>query len=350
MPNDVAESPMTGFESLDDAAKVGAGLRAVRERLGWALADVAAALRIRLPYLEAIERGDLKALPGAAYQTGFVRSYAQILGLDPEEILRRFRSAGLGAQPDPHLSFLAPVPDRAVPAGAVVLLGVVLVLAGYGLWYRHTEHERRLAAMVPSVPVELAPLAVPPKLPPPPVAKTVNVQPSAPAMKNPVPVADQPGLSAVPTTTQSAVPTTTQTALPTATQAALPATTQTALPATTQTALPATTQAALPAASQAALPPGGMTIMATQDDWVQVQDATGTILFSKVLHEGESWPVPDEAGLTMIAGNAGGTEIVTNGQPGPPLGAAGAVLRDYPLTPPAAPATPAAAVNAVKAN
>ncbi len=292
---------MTGFESLDDAAKVGAGLRAVRERLGWALPDVAEALRIRLPYLQAIESGDLNALPGAAYQTGFVRSYAQILDLDPDEILRRFRAAGLGAVPDTQLSFLAPVPDRAVPAGAIVLLGVVLVLVGYGLWYRHTEHERRLAAMVPSVPVELAPLAVPPKLPAPSAPKPAAVKPAAPA-----------GVPATP---------------PTAATGSPPAA------ATVPSGAPP------PAADQAAtLPPGTTTIMATQDDWVQVQDATGNILFSKVLHAGESWPVPDESGLTMTAGNAGGTEIVKNGQAGAPLGAAGAVLHGYVLTPPAQPA------------
>ena len=55
-------------------------------------------------------------------------------------------------------------------------------------------------------------------------------------------------------------------------------------------------------------------------------------------------PVPDEAGLTMTAGNAGGTEIAINGKAGAPLGAMGAVLHNYALTPPAAkPATPPAA-------
>ena len=129
-------------------ARLGGELRAVRERLGWSLAEVANGLRIRLPYLEAIERGELAALPGPAYQAGFLRTYAQALGLDPEEILRRFRAEGMSVAPKSELSFLAPVPDRAVPTGAIVLVGVVLLLVGYGLWFRHTEHERRLVAAV----------------------------------------------------------------------------------------------------------------------------------------------------------------------------------------------------------
>jgi len=165
------------------AARVGANLREVRERLGWKLPDVAAELRIRLPYLEAIERGELSALPGAAYQTGFVRSYAHVLGLDPDEILRRFRAEGMGVPPKAELSFLAPVPDRAVPTNALVMVGVVLVLVGYGLWYYHSEHERRLADIVPAVPAELQPLALPPKpaAPPAPKPATTAAPVAAPA-------------------------------------------------------------------------------------------------------------------------------------------------------------------------
>ena len=76
-----------------------------------------------------------------------------------------------------------------------------------------------------------------------------------------------------------------------------------------------------------------MAITATQDAWVQVTDSSGNILFSKVLHPGDSWPVPQEAGLKMTTGNAGGTIITTNGKPGQPLGTTGVVLHNYQLTP-----------------
>jgi cytoskeleton protein RodZ len=277
------------------SAQVGAGMREVRERLGWRLADVAAQLRIRLPYLEAIERGDLAALPGSAYQTGFVRSYALILGLDAEEILRRFRAAGMGPTEKAELSFLAPVPDRAVPTGALWFILVLLVIGGYAGWYFHSEHDRHLAQAIPSVPPELAPLAVPPKPPAP--------KPAAPA-----PAAVAPAKPAQPT----------------------------AAPASLAPAAHAAVAPAPPAAPY-------RTIMATADSWIEVKDPTGNILFSRVLHAGESWPVPDEPGLVLTAGNAGGTTIAVNGKPGAPLGAAGSVLHGYALTPPATPTTAAPA-------
>jgi cytoskeleton protein RodZ len=313
MPNEIAGIDMTEIDQPQAAAQVGAGLRSVRERLGWKLPEVAEGLRIRLSYLEAIERGDLGALPGPAYQTGFIRTYAQSLGLDPEEILRRFRDAGsMGELPKAELKFLAPVPDRGVPTGAIALLGVVLVLAGYGLWYLHTEKERRMAAAVPSVPVELAPLAVPPKPPAPPAAPTMPPTAIAPQAAT---VTPPPAATVVPFATS---------------------------PATEVT--PTAPQTMQPAAAPGATADNGQVILATGDSWVEVSDATGNILFSKVLHAGDSWPVPDEAGLTMTAGNAGGTEIVINGKAGAPLGAVGAVLHNYALTPPAAkPAAPPAA-------
>jgi cytoskeleton protein RodZ len=288
MPDTAADNSLLfGSTDLTGAARVGANLREVRERLGWKLPDVAAQLRIRLPYLEAIERGELSALPGPAYQTGFVRSYALVLGLDPEEILRRFRAEGFGVAKKAELSFLAPVPDRAVPTGALVLLLVVVGAVGYGLYYWHSAHERRLAAFVPPVPVELAPLALPKLVP-------------APATVAPKPAAAPPVAAALPV------------------------------------AAPKPVVAAAPPAP----PPAPVrTLVTTADSWIEVKDSTGTVLLSRVLHAGESWPIPaGTPGLVMTAGNAGATAIAVDGKPGAPLGAPGVVLHGYDLTP-AAPAT-----------
>jgi cytoskeleton protein RodZ len=296
-------------------ARIGAELRQVRERAGWALGDVAAQLRIRLPYLEAIELGDLKALPGPAYEVGFIRAYAQVLGLDGDEILRRFRAEGAGKASNPELRFLAPVPDRAVPTGAIVLLGGVILLLGYGFWFLRSEGDRRLAASIPAVPAQLAPLAVPPVPPPAVVKPPVPAKAPAPAAA-PVQTATQTPPAASPSTPNTAAP----------------------LAATPPGATPETPPAAVAA---------GKVIQATGDTWVEVKDASGNILFSRLMHAGDSWPVPDMPGLTMTAGNAGGTLIADNGAAGPPLGAAGTVVHNVALTAPSASAAAPASGPAV---
>src|SRR5579875_1372906 len=111
--------------------RVGASLREARERLGWALPDVAAGLRIRLAYLEAIEDGRLGELPGNAYAVMFLRTYAAALGLDADEAVRRFRAEAAEVNRKNELAFPAPVPERGVPAGALALLGIVFAIVAY---------------------------------------------------------------------------------------------------------------------------------------------------------------------------------------------------------------------------
>ncbi len=53
----------------------------------------------------------------------------------------------------------------------------------------------------------------------------------------------------------------------------------------------------------------------------------------RVMRAGDSWPVPNGTQLLLSAGNAGGTELLVDGQATPALGSAGAVRRDVPLDP-----------------
>src|SRR6202012_2874631 len=61
---------------------IGGLLRRRREEIQQDIEDVSRQLRIRSVYLRAIEEGRFQELPGAAYAVGFVRAYADYLGLD----------------------------------------------------------------------------------------------------------------------------------------------------------------------------------------------------------------------------------------------------------------------------
>lgn len=69
---------------------VGTRLREARERKGLSLRQIAASTRISTLALAAIERNDIAKLPGGIFSRGFVRGYAQEVGLDPEETVRDF--------------------------------------------------------------------------------------------------------------------------------------------------------------------------------------------------------------------------------------------------------------------
>src|SRR4030095_2041874 len=108
----------------------GASLKKQRELRGISLQEVAEATHIRRPYLEAIEADRFEALPGLTFLKGYVRTYAQYVGLNPEETLVRLNSFVEGID-------LEKAPPRP-PRGRVLRLALGLLLLGLGalLWVK----------------------------------------------------------------------------------------------------------------------------------------------------------------------------------------------------------------------
>lgn len=136
---------------------VGQSLKTARELTGKGLGEVAQQLRIRQPFLEALEEGRHKDLPGGAYAIGFLRTYAEFLNLDGEEMVRRFRAEAAGdLNPRSELVFPSPVSEGRIPGGAVLFLGLLLAGVAYGAWYFLSSSGPDVAEMVPPLPDRLA--------------------------------------------------------------------------------------------------------------------------------------------------------------------------------------------------
>lgn len=133
-------------------ADIGALLRASRIRRGEGLRDVADQLRIRFVHLESIEDGRFDELPGTTYAIGFVRTYAEHLGLDGEEIVRRFKSAERGSPGEVDLVFPSIIPEHSVPGGAIVMVGLLVAVVGYGSWYFLSSRDVVVSDTVPPLP------------------------------------------------------------------------------------------------------------------------------------------------------------------------------------------------------
>lgn len=69
---------------------IGATLRAAREQQAITIDDAAEATKIRPSYLEALEGEAFDRLPGPTYARGFLRAYAEYLGLDPQPLIDEF--------------------------------------------------------------------------------------------------------------------------------------------------------------------------------------------------------------------------------------------------------------------
>src|SRR3954471_6897290 len=137
-------------------------LRERRTQLRLDLDAVAEALRIKPVYLAAIEQGRTEALPGPTYAVGFIRAYANYLGLDGKSVLDSYREEKADVQTRPDLTLPVPLEKRSVPGGRVLLTGLVVALCGYGTWYYVATGERERPERVAAVPAELQLLTAPP--------------------------------------------------------------------------------------------------------------------------------------------------------------------------------------------
>lgn len=152
---------------------LGEFLRRERELRHISLDEVAERTKISRRYLEAIEEGRYDRLPGEAFVRGFIRSYAQSVGLDPQDTLLRY-SQGRVAQ--------APSVTRAEPtapgygghdarsllwllvAGLVVVGGILCAIVtfhdGFSRWrFAWPTQEERAAVPAGKPPLTLTAIA-----------------------------------------------------------------------------------------------------------------------------------------------------------------------------------------------
>ncbi|MCA3300748.1 MAG: helix-turn-helix domain-containing protein [Roseomonas sp.] len=264
--------------SPQEAARVGEELREARNALGVSLEDAATQLRINKRYLQALEEGRVKDLPGAAYAVGFVRSYATALGLDPDEAVRRFRDvSGTAVRQSGELVFPEPVPRRGIPTGVLAALGLALAMGGYIAWYQWSGRGERVVDAVPPLPPRLeravdavagretpaAPVAETPALPPPSPPPATAPRPTPPIDP------DKPRV----------------------------------------------------------------VIRAKGESWVQIRDnAANRVITDRVLRAGETIEIPNRPGFVLTTGRAESLDILLDGREVDPFGGPG-VRRNIALEP-----------------
>jgi hypothetical protein len=79
---------------------VGAYLRSERERRGISLKTISDQTKVSVPLLEGLEADDLSRWPGGIFRRAFVRGYATCIGLEPDDVVKRFEEQHRPQQPD----------------------------------------------------------------------------------------------------------------------------------------------------------------------------------------------------------------------------------------------------------
>ena len=292
------------------ARGVGASLREARQRRGWTIEFCAQQLRIRPPVLEAMEAGRFEKLPNGAYALGFVRSYADYLGLDRDEIARRVKAEAAALNLPTELIFPTPIAESRLPSGVVLAASALLATAAYGFWYYQTASDR--------VPI--------------PRVAAVNERLVSPADQRPAP--NSPSQAEAATVAAAPVPAAPEPAAPVVTAPAPQVAAVAPAAAPAAPAAPADAAIAAPAARQYGESDGArIVIKSTGDSWVQVRDRAGTVVFSRILRPGDSYAVPNQPGQVLATGSAGVLDIMVDGRKVPAIGRPGFTRKDVALDP-----------------
>jgi cytoskeletal protein RodZ len=267
--------------SPNDYPTMGEYLRALREHKGLTLADLAETTRIRKAYLQGIEEADRSAQPSRPFAIGYVRSYAQALGIDGDAAAARFKREN----PDVEELFHDPVgvahdkPKRS----PLIIAVVALLLSGVVLWnvvQRTMVQEDRSTS---ALPVAAAETAGPP---PGDTTVTIGAATPAPAAQNLPEPYKVPGLDAPAPEMKGGVPVT-----ETASDADIPS----AAPS-------AETPAAFkPQGAVYGAPAGPTTLVVLQarkPASLIVRGGGGAVYFARQLAVGEAYRAPEGQGLT----------------------------------------------------
>jgi cytoskeleton protein RodZ len=369
--------------------ELGAQLRQERLQRGQDLDDVAQQLRIKSGYLFALEQGDLSGMPGRAYALGFLRSYADHLGFDGEELISRIKSTVDNLTDQTRLRVRTPAPESRLPKTPIVMISLAVIAGIYAGWAYLNRTSRVVIETVAEVPDDLrarsvqalpqaaktrSPAADPAQDARAPGGAAANVTPTADLEPAPLPgtmgdsgppaSAEPPRAAPEPLAEPEAGPSveprgSDARVVPPGTPAAQPAAGSGPAPAPTGPQVidqPAPTGVTATVAADArgealalADPTAGeqmqrdenamveprVLLRAREEAWVQISSPSGDYAFTRTLQPGEVVTVPNRADLELWTGNAGGLDIIVDGTPVPVLAGAGsgAVRRNVSLDP-----------------
>jgi hypothetical protein len=112
--------------------EIGNSLREARERQGLGYPEIELATKIRAKYIRALEEEDFTSIPGDAYIRGFLRTYADYLGLDGDVYVDEYASRFITSWRDelPPRPERRRIPRRERPLGRRAILLALAAIAG----------------------------------------------------------------------------------------------------------------------------------------------------------------------------------------------------------------------------
>jgi len=311
--SDAKSKPTTSTEVRTGPGRL---LRQARLDLRLDPEEVAEILHLSAKQINALERDDYQALPGPTYIRGYLRSYAQLLGLVPETIVDAYNHLTLPQKPLlPPQSSLPPQMTSSNRMVKAASLGVVAVVLGLVyVWWQNTEETFDLISPSPvvseqAVPKESVATVSPSETP----VTTASPANGLSDTKSPVdtPTIETPVkklIEAPPATTQKPV---------TVSGMILNVSPEEKSKVQTQ-ATPTPERPVMRTSKPITIPPdvprARMVVVAVEESWADVRDARDNRLLYENVPAGRRISLEGVAPFSVFLGNADGVKVEFNGK------------------------------------
>lgn len=133
--------------------ELGEFLKSERIKKGLTLEEIQEITKIRIRYLKAIEDGDFSVMPALAYAKGFVKSYAEALGLDGNELVKKYEYLFQEKEEEaiPNIEITSYKKERRdfsqffLTLKKAVIVVLIIGIIGYGFYYFLIQVKKGLA-------------------------------------------------------------------------------------------------------------------------------------------------------------------------------------------------------------
>ncbi len=123
------------FDMSDNVEDIGKLFINARVKKGFTQEDVSKILKVRISAIKQTDRGEeIKSL-GSAYSLGFLRSYAKLVDLDPDEIIKNYKSINSDSNTNFDYNFPGVIKEKKSIFPVVALFTFLFSLVMYSSWY-----------------------------------------------------------------------------------------------------------------------------------------------------------------------------------------------------------------------
>lgn len=123
--------------------KVGSLMHEARLKKGLKITDASKELCIRASYLEAIEAGNYDEIPEPPYGIGFIRSYADYLGLNAARMVQLFKEETDAASKNSDYYVMEPQTEANAPNKKSLMISLLAIIAVYVGWYIYNQSQNK---------------------------------------------------------------------------------------------------------------------------------------------------------------------------------------------------------------